>query len=250
MRITVLTLFPEIVEGYFSQSIMAKAVQRGIIDYAVIDFRNYALDRHRTADDAPYGGGAGMVLRSEPIAGALDTLELKSSRVIFPTPSGRLLDQKKMHELAASHELVFICGRYEGLDQRIIDEYVDDELSLGDYVLSSGEIASLVIIDAVYRLLEGVISKESLSEESHAHGILEYPHYTRPEVFRGREVPPVLLSGHHENIRLWRRREALRKTLAMRPEILENQELTREDKHLLAEIMQEDTNGSCQSRGK
>ena len=250
MKIVILTLFPEMVTEYFTQSIMARAVERGIVDYTVINFRNYTADRHRTTDDAPYGGGAGMVLKCEPLARALDTLDLKNSRVIFPTPSGKLLTQEKVRELSGSKSLVFICGRYEGVDQRIINEYVNDELSVGDYVLSSGEIASLVIIDAVYRLLDGVINNESLHEESHADGILEYPHYTRPEKFREQEVPSVLLSGHHERIRLWRRKEALRKTLVVRPEILEHLELTREDKHLLAEIMKEAEYGSYQSRRK
>ena len=239
MKISILTLFPQMVEHYFAQSIMARAVQRGIVEYSVINFRDYALDRHKTADDAPYGGGAGMVLKCEPLARALDALNTENGRVVFPTPSGKLLTQERVRDLATSKELIFICGRYEGVDQRIIDEYVDDELSIGDYVISSGEVASLVIVDAVYRLLAGVISLESLIEESHEDGILEYPHYTRPQEFRRQEVPPILLSGDHERIRLWRRKEGLRKTLAMRPEILEQQNLTREDVSFLAEIMKE-----------
>lgn len=236
MKITILTLFPEIIEGFFKSSIMAKAVDKGLIEYSVVDFRDYAMDKHRTADSYPYGGGAGMVLKCEPLAGALDDIAANSAHVVFPTPSGRLFDQAKARELSGKEELVFICGRYEGLDQRIIDEYVDDEISVGDYVLSSGEIASLVVIDGVYRLLEGVINSESLEEESHEDGILEYPHYTRPEEFRGRKVPPVLLSGHHEKIRLWRRRKGLEKTLKMRPDLLENRELSKEDAKLLREI--------------
>lgn len=243
MRIVVLTLFPEIVEGYFSQSIMSRAVQRGIISYTVVNFRDYATDRHSTVDDLPYGGGAGMVLKCEPLARALDDLP-PTARVLCPTPSGALFTQQKAADLAREEELVFICGRYEGIDQRVIDEYVDDELSVGDYVLSSGEIASLAIIDAVYRLLDGVINCESLAVESHSNGVLEYPQYTRPEHFRGRKVPAVLLSGHHKNIQSWRRKESLRRTLAIRPDILEHCKLTGEDENFLTRIKMEDTDGS------
>lgn len=239
MKFTILTLFPEIIEGFFSSSIMAKAVERGRVELEIINFRDYATDRHKTADDAPYGGGAGMVLKCEPLAAALDAVGGLNKRVVFPTPSGKPLEQRKAVELSGESELIFICGRYEGVDQRIIDEYVDDEISVGDYVLSSGEIASLVIIDSVYRLLDGVINKESLEEESHEDGTLEYPHYTRPEEFRGQSVPPVLLSGHHEKIRLWRRKQALLKTYVMRPDLLENRELTVEDSKLLSEILKE-----------
>jgi tRNA (guanine37-N1)-methyltransferase len=192
MKFTVLSLFPEIVDTFFSASIMAKAVDRELISVNLVDIRDFAMDKHRTCDDAPYGGGAGMVLKAEPLAGALDSVGAAVKRVVYPTPSGRLFDQKMAAELAAVDELVFICGRYEGIDQRIIDLYVDDEVSIGDYVISSGEIASLVIIDAVYRLVEGVISGESLAEESFTGGLLEYPHYTRPQVFCDLPVPDIL----------------------------------------------------------
>ncbi|AHC15122.1 tRNA (guanosine(37)-N1)-methyltransferase TrmD [Salinispira pacifica] len=248
MKLKILTLFPEIIQGFFQSSIMAKAVERGIIDYQVINFREYAADKHRTADSYPYGGGAGMVLKCEPIAAALDAIsssdQSAARRIVYPSPSGTQFTQAKALELSQMDELVFICGRYEGLDQRIIEEYVDDEISVGDYVLSSGEIGSLVIIDAVYRLLDGVINSESLLEESHEDGVLEYPHYTRPEEFRGRTVPPVLLSGHHEKIRKWRRKQGLKKTLRNRPDLLENRKLSKEDEKLLSEIEQEDDHGS------
>lgn len=248
MKLKILTLFPEIIEGFFQSSIMAKTVERGLIDYKVINFRDYAEDKHHTADSYPYGGGAGMVLKCEPIAGALDAaLESGGSpsrRIVYPSPSGTQFNQEKALELAQMDELIFICGRYEGLDQRIIDEYVDEEISVGDYVLSSGEVGSLVIIDAVYRLLDGVINSESLLEESHEDGVLEYPHYTRPEEFRGRSVPPVLLSGHHEKIRIWRRIQGLKKTLRNRPDLLRNRKLSKEDEKLLSEIEQEDDHGS------
>lgn len=204
MHIDILTLFPEMVSSFFTSSIMARAVEKGIISYRIVNFRDYAEDRHRTCDDVPYGGGAGMVLKCEPIGRALEEVDAKNRRVIFPTPSGRLFNQEYAQELSREENLVFICGHYEGLDQRIIDTYVDDEISIGDYVLSSGETSSIVIIDAVYRLVEGVIASESLEDESFSNGLLEYPQYTRPERYCTKSVPDVLLSGHHERIATWR----------------------------------------------
>lgn len=219
MKIKVLSLFPEIIDSFFTSSIMAKAVEKGIIDYSLVNIRDFAEDKHNTCDDAPYGGGAGMVLKVEPLAGALDSIDGLRKRVIYPSPSGIGFDQDQAKRLSEYDELVFICGRYEGIDQRIIDMYVDEEISIGDYVISSGEISTLVIIDAVYRLLEGVISDESLLEESFTDGLLEYPHYTRPFDFRGLTVPEVLLSGHHLKISEWRRNERIRKTRKNRPDI-------------------------------
>ncbi|WP_319477035.1 tRNA (guanosine(37)-N1)-methyltransferase TrmD [Marispirochaeta aestuarii] len=236
MKVSILTLFPEILEGYFSSSIMAKAVDRGLFSYRLINFREFAFDRHRTCDDAPYGGGAGMVLKPEPVAKALDSVGIAGKRVIYPSPSGRLFRQSMAEEFSREEELVIICGRYEGLDQRIIDRYVDDEVCVGDYVLSSGEVAAMVITDAVYRLREGIISAESLEEESFSDGLLEYPHYTRPEVFEGDKVPEILLSGHHEKIREWRMRQRLAKTLRNRPDLLENRNLDDGEKRLLEEL--------------
>ncbi|MBN2049323.1 MAG: tRNA (guanosine(37)-N1)-methyltransferase TrmD [Spirochaetales bacterium] len=220
MIFTVLTLFPEILEPYFQESIMAKAVDKGLVRYKVIDIRDFALDRHRTCDDAPYGGGPGMILKPEPLAAALDAASACGKRVVYPTPSGRLFNAAYAEELVKQDEVVLICGRYEGIDQRIIDLYVTDEVSLGDYVLSSGELASLVIVDTVYRLLDGVIRKESLEEESFTQGLLEYPQYTRPEIFRGMKVPEILLSGHHAHIERWKREKSLEKTRRFRPELL------------------------------
>ena len=221
MKITVLSLFPEIIDSFFTSSIMAKAVQRGLVEYSLVNIRDFARDRHRTCDDSPYGGGAGMVLKPEPLAGALDSVEGSVKRVIFPSPSGIVFNQKQAKRLAQYEELVFICGRYEGIDQRIIDMYVDEEISIGDYVISSGEISTLVIIDSVYRLLDGVISEDSLLEESFTDGRLEYPHYTRPSSFRGVNVPDVLLSGNHAKISEWRKKEGLLKTRRNRPDIIE-----------------------------
>lgn len=220
MKYTLLTLFPELVRQYFASSIMAKAVERGIVEFQIVDFREFASDRHRTCDDAPYGGGAGMVIKPEPLAAALDSVEAQRKRVVYPSPSGKLFDQSYAEKLAGSEELVFICGRYEGIDQRIIDMYVDDEICIGNYVMSSGELASLVIIDTVYRLVDGVISEESLQEESFSDGLLEYPHYTRPVEFRGMRVPEVLLSGNHAEIEKWRYAQRFEKTERFRPDLL------------------------------
>jgi len=225
MKYTVLTLFPEISDTYFSSSIMAKAVDRGLVEYWVINIRDYALDKHKTCDDATYGGGAGMLMLAEPLGRALEAAGAKKAgesrpRVIYLSPSGRPFNQALARELAAEKELVLLCGRYEGIDQRIIDSYVDEEISVGDYVLSSGEVAALVIIDATYRLLEQVITPASLEEESFDRGLLEYPQYTRPEIYDTLKVPEVLLSGHHENIRRWRLEKRVEKTLAYRPDLI------------------------------
>lgn len=237
MKFHVLTLFPEIPRAFFENSIMAKAVTRGIIDYNLVNIRDFAYDTHKSCDDKPYGGVLGkrvpgMLMLPEPIAHALASLGvtprgeesktgLPRKRVVYCTPSGKPFTQALAGELAAENELVFICGRYEGIDQRIIDLYVDDEVSIGDYVLSSGEVATTVVIDAVYRLIDGVISSESLEDESFSDGLLEYPQYTRPEIYRDRAVPEVLLSGHHEKIRRWRLRKRIEKTLAFRPDLIE-----------------------------
>ena len=219
MKITLLSLFPGIIEPYFQDSIMSRAVSRGIIEYNVIDIRDFAKDSHRTCDDYPYGGGAGMVMKPEPLATALDAVESNRGRTVFPTPSGKPFTQKLAEELACEENLCLICGRYEGIDQRIVDYYVDDEITIGDFVISSGEIAALVIVDAVYRLLDGVINAESLREESFSAGVLEYPHYTRPELFKGLKVPDVLLSGNHAIIRKWRHEQSLAKTARVRPDL-------------------------------
>lgn len=220
MKFTILTLFPEILESYFKSSIMAKAVEKAIIDYEIVNIRDFAFSKHKNCDDYPYGGGAGMVLKPEPLAAALDSVGAASKRTVYPSPSGKLFKQEYAVSLSGEKELVFICGRYEGIDQRVIDNYVDDEICIGDYILSSGEVSTLTVIDCVYRLLDGVISSDSLEEESFANGLLEYPQYTRPEVFRDMKVPEVLLSGHHENIKKWRHEKSLEKTENYRPDLL------------------------------
>jgi tRNA (guanine37-N1)-methyltransferase len=239
MKYTILTLFPEIIDAYFTSSIMAKALDRGMMEYRAVNIRDYAYDKHRACDDAPYGGGAGMLMLAEPLGRALDAAgaagkpkqnssapssgessDTARPRVIYLSPSGRPFNQALARELAAEKELVLICGRYEGIDQRIIETYADDEISVGDYVLSSGEVAALVLIDAVYHLVEQVITPASLEEESFSGGLLEYPQYTRPEIYGTLRVPEVLLSGHHENIRRWRLEKRVEKTLALRPDLI------------------------------
>ncbi|MFP3090634.1 tRNA (guanosine(37)-N1)-methyltransferase TrmD [Treponema sp. TIM-1] len=233
MKYTVLSLFPEITDAFFAASIIARAVERGMVEYCSVNIRDFALDKHKTCDDAPYGGGAGMLMLPEPLGRALEAVGVrnrltesgelpreKGPRIIYLSPSGRPFTQAYAGELAAEKELILLCGRYEGIDQRIIDAYVDDEISVGDYVLSSGEAAALVVIDATYRLLDQVITPESLAEESFSGGLLEYPQYTRPEIYGILRVPEVLLSGHHENIRRWRLKKRVEKTLALRPDLI------------------------------
>lgn len=224
MTFRVLTLFPGIFEGYRASSIVGKTVARGTLVLDLVNVRDYALDRHRSCDDAPYGGGAGMVMKPEPLGRAIEGVWRPGVPVIYLSPAGRLFDQRRARELARLEEVLLVCGRYEGVDQRVLDLYVTEELSVGDYVLAGGEVAAMVVIDAVTRLLEGVIAGESLREESFGEGaggpLLEYPHYTRPELWRGLRVPEVLLSGHHAQIARWRRERSLEKTRALRPELL------------------------------
>jgi tRNA (guanine37-N1)-methyltransferase len=236
LNIDILTLFPEMVSGFFTNSIMARAVKAGLVSYNIVDWRQYAEDKHHKCDDSPFGGGAGMVIKPEPLFKALDRIDAMEKRVIYASPSGRRLTQDYARQLSQEPNLVFICGHYEGIDQRIIDRYVDDEICIGDYVISSGEVATLVIIDAVYRLIDGVITDSSLEEESFTGPLLEYPQYTRPETYCGMSVPDILLSGHHANIEKWRLRKRLEKTLSNRPELLENASLGEEANRILKEI--------------
>ena len=224
------------VRGFFTNSIMARAVKSGLVSYNIVDWRQYAEDKHHKCDDSPFGGGAGMVIKPEPLFKALDRIDAMNKRVVYASPSGKRLTQDYARQLSREPELVFICGHYEGIDQRIIDRYVDDEICIGDYVISSGEVATLVIIDAVYRLIDGVITDSSLEEESFTGPLLEYPQYTRPETYCGMSVPDILLSGHHANIEKWRLQKRLEKTLSNRPELLENASLDEEAGKLLKEL--------------
>jgi len=237
MRFDILTLFPRIFEGPFRESIVAKAIEAGLVTVVVHNLRDYATDKHRTTDDLPYGGGGGMVMKPEPIFRAVETVlgeERPSTRVILLSPQGRLFTQELAWELAAQKRILLICGRYEGVDERVRQHLVDDEISIGDYVLTGGEIPAMVVVDTVIRLLPGVLGDPGAAmKNSHARGLLEHPQYTRPAVFRGYPVPDLLLSGDHAKIARWRRREAIRRTFERRPDLLEGAELTEEDKEYL-----------------
>lgn len=238
IEIDVLTLFPAMIDGPLSDSIPGRIQERGLATIRVHDLRDWGLGRHRSVDDSPYGGGAGMIFRPEPVAAALASLRRPNSTVILLDPAGEVFNQARAAELAVRPHLVFVCPRYEGFDDRI-RAMVDLELSIGDYVLTGGELPALVVIDALIRLLPGAIDAASTDEESFADGLLEYPQYTRPPVFDGRPVPEILSSGDHGAIRRWRRREALRRTLERRPDLLADRALGAEDRALLREIESE-----------
>jgi len=245
MRIDVLTLFPQLFEAPFSFGIFKRAIDNGLVELALHNIRDYTHDRHHTADDYPYGGGAGMVMKPEPIFEAVEAVvagtdtdnEGGRTPVILLTPQGRLFTQPVANELAQYKRLVLICGHYEGFDERVREHLVTDEISIGDYVLTGGELPAMVVIDAVLRLLPGVLgSEDSTLEDSHAGGLLEYPQYTRPADFRGWQVPEVLLSGNHAEIERWRREQIIRRTLERRPELLDTAELGREDRELVKRL--------------
>jgi tRNA (guanine37-N1)-methyltransferase len=238
LEIELLTLFPEMVEGPLGASIPGRIQERGLATIRVHDLRNWGIGRHRSVDDAPYGGGAGMILRPEPVADALDALRRPDSTVILLDPAGETFGQARAHDLAGRSHLVFICPRYEGVDERI-RAMVDLELSIGDYVLTGGELPALVIVDAVIRLLPGAIDAASTAEESFASGLLEYPQYTRPPSFRGQDVPAILAGGDHGAVRRWRLRESLRRTLDRRPDLLESREESAEERSMLRELEDE-----------
>jgi tRNA (guanine37-N1)-methyltransferase len=222
VTITIITLFPEVFTEFLRSSIIGRGIEKKLLKVRLINPRDYARDKHKTCDDAPFGGGAGMVLKAEPLARALRKAGAGRKRVIYPSPGGKLLRQTILRELAALKEIIIVCGHYEGIDQRIIDTFVTDEISIGDYVVSAGETAAMVLVDAVTRLIDGVIKRESLEEESFQNGLLEYPHYTRPRKILGMEVPEVLLNGNHEEIRKWRLAQSIKKTQENRPDLLKN----------------------------
>jgi tRNA (guanine37-N1)-methyltransferase len=234
MRMDVLTLFPVMFEEVFAASILGKAKEKGIVSLQAVNFREYSNNKHNTVDDAPYGGGGGMVLKAEPIFAAVEALMTEDApkpRIILMCPQGEPYTQQKAEELAEESHLVFICGHYEGFDERIREHLVTDEISIGDYVLTGGELAAMVVIDSVARLLPGVLGNEmSAVTDSFSTGLLEYPHYTRPAKFRDWEVPDVLISGHHINVANWRRKQSLRRTWQRRPELLVKVELTEEER--------------------
>ena len=235
MRFDVLTLFPEMFEP-IKQSIIGKAEEKKLIDINLINIRDFSKDKHKKVDDTPYGGGAGMVMRADVVYDAYQSIKDEKAKVIYLSPQGKVLNQQKVEQLSKEEHLILLCGHYEGIDQRVIDKIVDEEISIGDYVLTGGEIPAMVVIDSVSRYVDGVLSEDSISEESFSQGILEYPQYTRPETFEDEKVPEILLSGHHQNINKWRREQALKNTYLKRPELLENVELSEEDRKYLKEI--------------
>jgi tRNA (guanine37-N1)-methyltransferase len=240
LKFDIVTIFPRMVEASLGEGIVGRAIQRGLLDLKVHDLRDYTADRHRTVDDVPFGGGAGMVMKPEPLFQAVRAIREHRGApgaVILTSPDGRLFTHREAERLSRLDHVVVLCGRYEGVDGRVREHLATEELSIGDFVVSGGELPALVIVDAVARLVPGVVGDESnVAEDSFASGLLDFPQYTRPAEFEGLGVPPVLLSGHHAEIHRWRRREALRRTFERRPELLERAELSSEDRELLEEI--------------
>ncbi len=232
MQFDVLTLFPEMFEP-LNESIIGRAKEKGLININLINIRDFSKNKHKKVDDTPYGGGAGMVMVPDVVYDAYKSLDSKDAKVIYMSPQGQKLNQKKVVELSKEKHIILLCGHYEGIDQRVIDEIVDEEISIGDYVLTGGELPAMIVIDSVSRYIDGVLKDDSTKEESFSEGLLEYPQYTRPEIFNGKQVPEVLLSGHHENIDKWRREQSLINTKKKRPDLLENIELSEKDKRIL-----------------
>lgn len=245
MKCDVLTLFPDIITAYLNESILKRAQEKKLLEVGVYNIRDFEPGRHRAVDDYPYGGGAGMVIKAEPLFRAIEFLKKESadSRVILLTPGGKTFNQARAEELSReSRRLVFICGRYEGIDERVRTTLVDEELSVGDYVMTGGELAALTVIDASARLIPGALGDDrSAEEESFSWGLLDYPHYTRPREYKGLTVPDVLLSGNHKDIWRWRRKQALKQTLRVRPDLLDKVEISKEDREIIAEIESEES---------
>ena len=243
MRIDVLTLFPDTFEGPLRTSILGRALAEGVAEVRLHNIRDFATDRHQVVDDYAYGGGPGMVMKPEPLVAAIEAVRAETDppgRTVLLTPQGRLLCQAVVDELVTEERLMLVCGHYEGFDERVREAYVDDEISIGDYVMSGGELGALVVIDAVVRRLPGTLgSADSLLEESHSDGLLEYPQYTRPAEFRGMRVPDILLSGHHGEIARWRRRQRVLRTALRRPELLAEADLTDQERRFAAEAIRE-----------
>ena len=238
MKFDVLTLFPEMFEP-IKQSIIKRAVEKDLININLVNIRDFSEDKHKKVDDTPYGGGAGMLMKPDVVDRAYNSVKTENAKVIYLTPQGKTLDQKIVKELSNQKHLILLCGHYEGIDHRVIDKIVDEEISIGDYVLTGGEIPAMVLIDSISRYVDGVLSNESTDEESFSNGLLEYPQYTRPEIFNEVKVPEVLISGHHENIRKWRREKSLENTFKKRPELLENVVLTRNEKDYIENLKKE-----------
>ncbi len=242
MKIDIITLFPEMCEAVLNESVIGRARKKGAVTFECHQLRDYAYDKHKRVDDTTYGGGMGMLMKAEPIALCYEAICERNGQkphFIYMSPKGKVLTQKRIRELAMLKNIVILCGHYEGVDQRVLDEYVDEEISVGDYVLTGGELPALVLADSVSRMVPGVLSDDlCFEEESHFGGLLEYPQYTKPYEWRGKTVPDVLMSGHHANIEKWRREQSLFETLTKRPDMLERANLNDKDKKILAEISQ------------
>lgn len=240
MNFHVLTLFPDMIRDGFQTSITGRAVEKGLLSLDTVNIRDFSVNKHNRVDDYPYGGGAGMVMQAEPVYLAYQSVAEKlpkKPRVLYMSPQGKVFNQRMAEELAQEEEIVFLCGHYEGIDERVLEEIVDEEVSIGDYVLTGGELPALVIMDAVSRLVGGVLHNEDSAEFDSFHdNLLEYPQYSRPEVWRDKAVPPILMSGHHANVEKWRREQSLIRTLERRPDLLENANLTKQDKKFLAKL--------------
>jgi len=240
MKITILTLFPEMFEGFLTTSIIKKAILKELVEIETIDMRIYTKNKHTRVDDYPFGGGQGLVLMVQPVADCLAAVRTPESYVILTSPAGNRFDQRKARSLQTEHQhIIIICGHYEGFDERIL-ALVDEEISIGDYVLTGGELASMVMTDAIVRLVDGVITEASHLDESFENDLLEYPQYTRPATYDGEAIPEVLLSGHHDNVRKWRLKESLRKTWRVRPDLFKNKQLNAEEVQLLCQVLQEE----------
>ena len=244
MKFDIVTIFPRMVEAGLAEGVVSRGIERGLLDVQIHDLRTYTTDRHRSVDDVPYGGGPGMVMKPEPLARAVDAIRARRGppgAVILLSPQGRPFTQADAVRMSAIPHVVLLCGRYEGVDDRVRDVIATEEVSIGDYVLSGGELAALVVVDAVSRLVPGVVGDaQSVEQESFSRGLLDFPHYTRPPEFAGQTVPGVLLSGHHEEVRRWRKLTALRRTLERRPELLSSAALDEEERAMLEEIRKEE----------
>jgi len=237
MRIDILSLFPEFFSALSNWSIIGRAEEENKVQINNVNIRDFSKNKHKKVDDYPFGGGPGMVMTPEPILGAINSVKDTNSRVIYLSPQGKQFNQEMANELSKESHLILLCGHYEGIDNRIIDNYIDEEISVGDFVLTGGEIPAMIIVDAVVRLLPGVLSGEqSFMEESHYNGLLEHPQYTRPREFNGYSVPDVLLSGNHKNIEAWKKEESLKSTFVKRPDLLEKVILSKEEKGILSKI--------------
>lgn len=235
MKFDVLTLFPEMFQA-MQESIIGRAMDKNLIEIHTVNIRDFSKNKHKKVDDTVYGGGAGMLMRPDVVYDAYQSVKSQKSKVIFLSPQGKTLHQEKVLELAKEEHLILLCGHYEGIDERVIDKIVDEEISIGDYVLTGGELPAMVLIDCVSRYVEGVLATGSKWEETFSNGLLEYPQYTRPEVFENIKVPEILLSGHHENIEKWRKEQSLKRTYYKRPDLLEKIELSEEERHLLKDF--------------